>query len=61
VASGGCATDYRLTIEPDVRRIWIEQLTPPGSDSLGGNCDLTLRFSRPVPADRVAGYLLYPG
>jgi hypothetical protein len=60
-ASGGCQPGYRLTIEPDVRRVWVEQLTPPGSDSLGGNCDVTLRFSRPVPANGIEARLQYPG
>ena len=60
VASGGCRSSYRLTIEPSARRLWIEQLTPQGGDSLGGNCDLTLHFSRPVPAERVEGKLLFP-
>jgi len=60
VASGGCQPHYRVTIEPGVRRIWIEQLTPAGGDSLGGNCDITLGFSRPVPAEGIEGMLRFP-
>jgi hypothetical protein len=55
-----CRPSYTFTIEPNVRQIWIEQLTPPGGDSLGGECEITLTFSRPVPAAGVHGGLLYP-
>jgi hypothetical protein len=60
LASGGCLPNYNLTIEPGARRILVEQLTPPGFDSVGGECRVRLTFSRPVTARDVVGLLLYP-
>jgi hypothetical protein len=60
LASGGCQPAYTLTIAPSARAIWIEQLTPPGGDSVGGECRIRLTFSRPVPATGVKGWLFYP-
>ena len=56
-ASGGCADSYDLTIGPSALVIRIEG-PPAGSDSIGGNCDVTLRFSEPVPAEGVEGALV---
>jgi hypothetical protein len=60
LAPGGCLPSYTMTIAPNVRAIWIEQHTPPGGDSLGGECEISLTFSKPVPATGVKGWLFYP-
>jgi hypothetical protein len=57
VAGGGCAANYSMTIGPAARTIRIEG-PPEGSDSIGGNCDVTLRFSQPVLAGDVDGELV---
>jgi hypothetical protein len=57
VAGGGCAANYSMTIGPAARTIRIEG-PPAGSDSIGGNCDVTLRFSQPVLAGDVEGELV---
>ncbi len=59
-AGGGCAASYAMTIDPAARKLRIEGL-PAGSDSIGGNCDVTLRFSEPVPAAEVEGVLADQG
>lgn len=59
-AGGGCAASYAMTIDPTARKLRIEA-PPGGSDSIGGNCDVTLRFSEPVPAEEVEGVLAEPG
>jgi hypothetical protein len=59
-ASGGCRPENTITIAPEARAIWIEQLTPPGGDSSGGECMVELTFSRPVQATGVEGSLSYP-
>jgi len=58
-AGGGCAANYAMTIDPTARKLRIEG-PPAGSDSIGGNCDVSLRFSEPVPADQVEGDLAAP-
>ena len=57
VAGGGCAANYSMTIGPAARTIRIGG-PPAGSDSIGGNCDVTLRFSQPVLAKDVEGELV---
>lgn len=59
-AGGGCATSYSMTIDPTARKLRIEG-PPAGSDSIGGKCDVTLRFAEPVPAEQVDAVLVARG
>jgi hypothetical protein len=58
LAGGGCAPNYVVRIDRTARTMQIEG-PAPGSDSMGGNCDLTLTFSKPVPAGEVEAVLVY--